>query len=223
MTQNGIRPEGMSHLITTGLSECTKLEVLDMQDNTFTFKGATALSKAIKGWPFLKELGVGDSLLGARGSIKLFESFGDGHNEKLEILRLQYNDINPAGVKAVLQAAKNGLPNLRRIELNGNKFEEEDPSVEALSELLSERKDEHAQEDDSEDHWGLDELDELEGEDSDEEEEEEQDKDNEDNGDDEDSREKLLKDADTAEDQPVSQKTDTDVDDLADALKKTEI
>ena len=223
MTQNGIRPEGMSHLITAGLSKCTKLEVLDMQDNTFTFRGATALSKALRGWPTLIELGVGDSLLGARGSIIVFEALGDEHNEKVEILRLQYNDINPAGVKAVLQAAKNGLPNLRRVELNGNKFEEEDPSVEALLELLSERKYEHAKDDDSEDHWGLDELDELEGEDSDEEEEEDQEDDNEDIGEDEVSQEKLLKDADEAEDQPVSQKKDADVDDLADALKKTEI
>ena len=217
MTQNGIRPEGISHLISSGLSKCSGLEILDMQDNTFTFRGATVLAKALSGWSNLKELGVGDSLLGGRGAIKVFESLGSGQNKKVELLRLEFNDINPAGVKALLQAAKEGLPRLRRVELNGNKFEEEDDSVEGLSELLSERKDEEGKTSDPEDDWGLGDLDELEGEDSDEEEEDAED------DEDEDEREKMLKDADKAEDEPVSQKQDQDVDELANMMKKTEI
>lgn len=216
MTQNGIRPEGISHLIASGLSKCTNLEVFDLQDNTFTYKGANALSKAVKGWSNLRELGVGDDMLGARGSVKVFEALGEGSNNSVEVLRLQFNDITPPGVKALLQTAK-GLSALRRIELNGNKFEEEDPSIEALSELLSHRKDQNGKESDPDDHWGLDELDELEGEDSDEEEEDiEEDEE-------EDVREKLLKDQDDAEDGPVSQEKDADVDELAKTLEKTGI
>jgi Ran GTPase-activating protein 1 len=218
MTQNGIRPEGISHLITAGLSKCVGLEVLDMQDNTFTFTGATALAKALTGWSSLKELGVGDDLLGGRGAVKVFESLASGQTEKVEVLRLEYNDINPAGIKALLQAAKQGLPRLRRVELNGNKFEEEDDSVEALSELLSERKEEQGKDSDPENHWGLGDLDELEGEDSEEEEEGAEEEEEE-----EEEREKLLADADKAEDEPVSQKNDVDVDELANILKKTEI
>ncbi|KAI1612074.1 hypothetical protein EDD36DRAFT_273548 [Exophiala viscosa] len=221
MTQNGIRSEGISHLISSGLSHCDSLEVLDMQDNTFTFQGARALAKAVEGWSGLKELGVGDDLLGGRGAIKVFEALGEGNNEKIEILRLQYNDINPAGVKALLQAAKDALPKLRRVELNGNKFEEEDPSIEGLAELLSERKDEAGKDDDAEDHWGLDELDELEGEDSDEEEEEELEEEEEDEEEQDKAREKLLKEDDEAEEQPVTQKKDAEVDDLASKLEKT--
>jgi Ran GTPase-activating protein 1 len=216
MTQNGIRPEGIVHLISSGLAKCAGLEVFDLQDNTFTFKGASALSKAVSGWTNLKELGVGDDMLGARGSIKVFEAIGESSNKNIQILRLQFNDITPASLKVLLQSAK-AIPSLRRIELNGNKFEEDDPSVEALSELLSERKDEQGKDDEPEDHWGLDELDELEGEDSDEE-----DEDIEEN-DDEEIREKLLKDQDDAEDAPVSQKKDQDVDDLATELEKTGI
>ena len=217
MTQNGIRPEGISHLITSGLSKCANLEVFDLQDNTFTFKGAIALSKAVKGWSKLKELGVGDDMLGGRGSIKVFEALGEGSNTSVEILRLQFNDITPAGLTTLLQTAKS-LPSLRRVELNGNKFEEDDPSVEKLSELLSERKDDKGKDDDPDDHWGLDELDELEGEDSEEEEEEEVEEEEA-----EEEREKLLKEADEAEDQPVSQKKDADVDELATKLAKTGI
>lgn len=217
MTQNGIRPEGISALIGSGLSHCTKLEVLDMQDNTFTVVGAGALAKAVKGWSNLKELGIGDSLVGARGSIKVFESLGQGNNKLVEIVRLQYNEITPPGVKALLQATKDGLPALRRVELNGNKFEEDDPNIEDLAALLSERKEENGKDDDPEDHWGLDELDELEGEDSDEEEEDEV------ADEEEDVREKVLKDADDAEKSNVAQRQDADVDALAEALKKTKV
>ncbi|KIX01258.1 uncharacterized protein Z518_08983 [Rhinocladiella mackenziei CBS 650.93] len=217
MTQNGIRPEGIWHLISSGLSTCSNLEVLDMQDNTFTLKGARALASALKGWSGLKELGVGDDLLGGRGAIKVFEALASGSNDKIEILRLQYNDIHPAGVKALLQAAKNGLPELRRIELNGNKFEEDDPSVEALAELLRERRDEKGKDEDLDDHWGLDELDELEGEDSEEEEGGEEAEEEEE----EEAREKLLKEADEAENENVTLKKDAEVDELAKAFEKT--
>jgi Ran GTPase-activating protein 1 len=217
MTQNGIRPEGISHLITAGLSRCSQLEVFDLQDNTFTFKGASALAKAVKGWEKLVELGVGDDMLGNRGSTKVFEALAEGSNKQVQILRLQFNDITPVGLKVLLQTAKQ-IESLRRIELDGNKFEEEDESLEALSELLSERKDERGSDSDPEDHWGLGELEDLEGVDSDEEEEAEESEDEA-----EDVREKLLKDDDEAENATVSQKKDADVDDLAKDLEKTSL
>ena len=217
MTQNGIRPEGISHLLSAGLSHCKELEVLDMQDNTFTMPGSTALAKALPGWSNLIELGVGDSLLGSRGAVKVFEVLAQGHNKNTQILRLQYNDITAPGVKAMHQAAKEGLPKLRRVELNGNKFNEDDPSIESLTELLSERKDVSGKDSDPEDHWGLDELDELEDEDSDEEDEEEAE------DEDDDAAERILKEADEEEDENVALKEDKDVDDLAKDLGKTSI
>ncbi|KIX92826.1 uncharacterized protein Z520_11489 [Fonsecaea multimorphosa CBS 102226] len=221
MTQNGIRPEGISHLITSGLSKCENLEVLDMQDNTFTLKGAQALANALNGWSNLKELGVGDDLLGARGAIKVFESFSGGGNESVEILRLQYNDITPAGVKSLLRAAKHDLPRLRRVELNGNKFEEEDPSIEELAALLSDRRDELGKDEDPEDHWGLDELDELEGEEDEEDEEEEEAE--EEDEEQEELAERILKEAEEAEGEKVAEKKDKEVDELANALEKTHV
>jgi Ran GTPase-activating protein 1 len=214
MTQNGIRPEGISHLINAGLSKCSKLEVLDMQDNTFTFKGATALAKAFSGWPKLRELGVGDDLLGGRGAVNVFEALGSGNSKKIEVLRLEFNDINPAGLKALVKAARDGLPLLRRVELNGNKFEEDDDGAEALAELLSERKDERGLNSDPENHWGIGDLDELEGEESDEEDEAEEE---------DDETGKLLTDDDEAENEPVPHKSDADDDELGSILKSTGI
>lgn len=233
MTQNGIRQEGVSHLLREGLSHAKGLEVLDLQDNTFTIKGATALAEALPSWPDLKELGIGDCLTGARGFIRVAEALGKGKNKNVEVLRLQFNDIDSKGVKALLGAVKAGaLPRLRRVELNGNKFQEDDSSVEALREILDERKEEAGNDDDDpEDHWGLDELDELEDEDSEAEEEDDEDEEGEEDEDDkkltvdeeDDLKDKVLHEADQAESENVSQKKDSDVDALADTLKKTEI
>jgi len=210
MVQNGIRQEGISHLLTDGLSHINGLQVLDLQDNTFTIMGSRALAKVTPGWSNLAELGVGDSLLGAKGGILVAEALGKGENKKLETLRLQYNDINAKGLGVFALAAKESLPALQKIELNGNKFSEDDISIMKLRELLDERKE--ASKEAMEDDWGLDSLSDLDDDDDDEEDEEE-----------EELREKLIEDAEEAQEEPVIQKNDKDVDDLAIFLSKAEI
>ncbi|RAO68355.1 uncharacterized protein BHQ10_004367 [Talaromyces amestolkiae] len=222
MTQNGIRQEGISLLLKDGLSHASELEVLDLQDNTFTLLGSSALAKVVQGWASLRELGVGDCLLSARGGVKVAQALAAGKNEKVEILRLQYNDINAEGVKQFLFAAKNSLPALKRVELNGNKFLEEDANIEELRVLLEKRQEEQGTDEDAEDAWGLDELDELE-EDEEEDEEDEQDEEEEEEELKTHLADKILKETIRAEDEPVSQKKDDDVDALADALGKTGI
>ena len=231
MVQNGIRQDGISHLLAEGLVWCEELEILDLQDNTFTITGARALSQVVEGWTKIKELGIGDSLLGSRGAVLFAEALGKGNNALLEVLKLQYNEIDIKGVKALLVVAKDKLVKLRRVELNGNKFSEDDEPVEGLRLLLEERKENSH---DAEGEWGLDQLSDLEEESDEEEEEEEEEED--DDGVDEDEeaekeeqeyaeerRETILKDADQEEAQKVSQKKDDDVDALADSLGKTEI
>ncbi|KXT04705.1 hypothetical protein AC578_2071 [Pseudocercospora eumusae] len=219
MVQNGIRQEGIAQLIQHGLSNCAELDTLDLQDNTFTALAAKTLSTIVPSWTQIRDLGVGDCLLSARGGRMLGEALAKAGNKKLEVLRLQYNEIDTKGLKAISEAAQgSALPRLRRVELNGNKFAEEDPSIEKLREVLENRKEEKAEkypgvDEDDEDNWGIDELDELDDDDDDEEEEDEV----------EDEEEKVVKDADTAEDEPVAAKTDKDVDELANALDKTEI
>ena len=220
MVQNGIRQEGIVALLRDGLSNCTKLEVLDLQDNTFTALGSRALADAVGKWRDLIELGVGDCLLGARGGVMVAEALRKGENKKLEVLRLQYNEIDARGVRALADAAKlkDALPKLRRVEINGNKFSEEDNAVEELREVLNGRREAaDGGEDEDDENWGVDELDDLEDEDSDDEEDE--DEDDEEDG----EAEKITKDADIAEDEPVAQKKDRDVDELANMLDKTEL
>ncbi|RYP63828.1 hypothetical protein DL770_009292 [Monosporascus sp. CRB-9-2] len=218
MVQNGIRQEGISHLLSEGLSRATGLKVLDLQDNTFTIKGAKALAKVTPLWTEIRELGIGDSLLSAKGGVLFAEALARGQNKKLEILRLQYNDITALGLKGFADAAKNALPALKKIELNGNKFAEDDVSILALQELLEERKEKFGGDVVDEDAWGIDSLSDLEELDSDEEEEEEEGE-----AEPEEKAEKLLKDAEEAREEPIVQVKDQEVDALAKKLEKTEI
>jgi Ran GTPase-activating protein 1 len=216
MVQNGIRQEGISHLLTEGLRHAKGIEVLDLQDNTFTLMGAKALASVAPGWTEIQELGVGDSLLSAKGGLAVAAALAKGENTKLEVLRLQYNDITAKGLEAFQKAAKDALPALKKIELNGNKFSEEDQSVMLLRELLEGRKEKFAGEVVVEDDWGLDSLSDLEEESEEEEEEEEEEEA-------EELREKLLEEAEEAQEEPVALKKDEDVDELAEELKKAAI
>ncbi|KAK0731810.1 hypothetical protein B0H67DRAFT_597625 [Lasiosphaeris hirsuta] len=213
MVQNGIRQEGISHLIGEGLIHAKGIKVLDLQDNTFTLLGAKALAKVTPGWTEILELGIGDSLLGPKGGVLLSKSLAKGKNEKLETLRLQFNEINASGLKGLAAAAKDALPALKKIELNGNRFSEDDESIIALQELLEERKEALGGDVVIEDDWGLDSLSDLE-EASDEEEEEDEV---------EELAEKLIKEAEEAQEEPVVQVKDAEVDALAKALEKTSI
>ena len=222
MTQNGIRPEGITRLLRDGLGKAKGLKTLDLQDNTFTVKGATALADIVTGWKEMIELAAGDCLLGSRGAIKVANALAKGENKKLKTLKLFYNEINAEGLKQITFAAETALPALQRVELNGNKFLEEDLSVLKLQEVLEDRRETAGAEEDDE-AWGLDELDELE-EDEDDDEEEGSDEEEHEEEDEEDAEaERTLKDADEAENEKVSQKKDQNVDELAEQLGKTEL
>ena len=214
MVQNGIRQEGISHLLTDGLRHAKGIRILDLQDNTFTLMGAKALATVLPGWTEIQELGVGDSLLSAKGGVLVAAALAKRGNAKLEVLRLQYNDITAKGLEGFAKAAKEALPALKKIELNGNKFSEEDPSLVELKVLLEERKEKVAGDVVLEDDWGLDSLSGLESEDEDEDEEDEEEEEA------EELREKLLEDAEEAQEEPVAQKQDKDVDDIAAELGK---
>ncbi|KAH7413197.1 putative Ran GTPase-activating protein 1 [Cadophora sp. MPI-SDFR-AT-0126] len=219
MVQNGIRQEGISHLLTDGLRHAKGIKVLDLQDNTFTILGARALASVAPGWTEVQELGIGDSLLGAKGGVLFANALAKGQNKKLELLRLQYNDITAKGLEAFTAAATDGLPALKKIELNGNKFSEEDLSLMKLRELLEARKEELGGDVVVEDDWGLDSLSDLE----DDSEDEDEDESEEEEVEAEELRERLVQGAEEAQEDVVVQKQDKDVDALATKLQKTEI
>lgn len=212
MVQNGIRQEGIQVQLRDGLKHCAELRVLDLQDNTFTRTGAKVLADVLPGWTQLKELGVGDCYLKTRGMVIVGESLQKGKNATLEVIRAQYCDFDSRGLKALITAAESGaLPNLRRVELNGNVLDEEDPGIEKLRDILNDRREKVGAEEG--DDWGLDELDELE--------EPESEPEAEDEAEDEDEIDQALKQSDEAENEKVAPEKDKEVDDLADQLGKT--
>ena len=210
MMANGIRQEGVTHLIKEGLRHARGLKLLDLQDNTFTAMGARALAAVVDQWEELQELGLNDCFLSARGGVMLVEALRQGKNQGLEVLRLQYNDIDSKGIQS-LADAQNKLLKLRRLELNGNKFNEDDVNLDRLKDVLHERREKFGPplEEGEHDDWGIDELDELEEESEEEEEYVE--------GETESER------ADEAEDENVPQEESKAVDDLAEILGKSGI
>lgn len=212
MVQNGIRSEGITHLFTDGLNKAASLQVLNMQDNTFTRTGSKALASAVQGWPELQELDVGDCFLTTKGWNHISRALAKGQNGKLEILRIQFNEIKAAGIQSLSEFAEASLPKLRRLELDGNKLSEEDPSILKLQEILEDRKGDF-----EDDEWGIGDLDELDDESEEESSEEEEELER------EKLAETLVKEAEEAQEEPTVQVQDSEVDKLAKKLEKTEI
>lgn len=157
--QNGIRPSGISKLITFGLNSLENLKVLDLQDNTFTLPGSYALSENIASWPQLIELNVNDCLLKSKGSKLFLDKLGEiSDKSKLQILRLQYNELESDSLESLVKFLPN-LNDLSLLELNGNRFEEDSELIEKINSIFEEKS-----------LGELDELDDLEEPDSDEEE-----------------------------------------------------
>lgn len=204
MPQNGIRPDGI-RTIVQGLQDCKNLRHLDLQDNTFTVKGSKALAKALPSWPQLEVLNVSDCLLSKKGGVAVFTALEKGQNKQLKELLLQYNEIQADGVQILAKAIQSHLNLLEKLELNGNKFEEDHEVVEILKEALATWDHEDA----------LDELDEMEDIDSDEEDEEDSD---------EESETELVKEAEEAEaKEPKVKVNPAEDEDLAEKLAKTHI
>lgn len=163
LPQNGIRQEGIEHLLLNGLSNSPAIEKLDLQDNTFTVQGGRALAKVVSQWPSIRDIGISDCLLSAEGT----ELFANALLElepltTLESLRLQYNEIEVPALEKLIQAIELKAPNLKFLELNGNKFPEDHDIVDTITALFEDRG-----------FGELDELDDMEV-DSDEEESEEE-------------------------------------------------
>ncbi|WFD20031.1 Ran GAP Rna1 [Malassezia caprae] len=150
MYQNGIRMEGVK-AICEGLSHCKDLEVLDLQDNTATFRGSHAVATALPNWPNLRVLNLSDCLLKSRGGGLLFETLSYGHNKKLEALHVQYCDLDRKSLHKLGEAIELHLSELTVLEINGNFADEDDPSINKIIAALEK--------------WGksdaLDELDEM--------------------------------------------------------------
>ena len=211
MPQNGIRPEGITLILRDGIAHNRELKILDLQDNTFTLHGALALADILPGLRELMDLGVGDCLLSPRGGVIVAKALKSGSNKNLEFLRLQYNEIESNGAKEFLAAVKLGLPVIKMVEFNGNKFAEDDEVVEEFRTIFLERG-----------FGELDELDDME-EVSEDEEEEEYESEGEGIGRATAARDILNKQTKEEEEEDVALEEDRETDELADMLGKARI
>lgn len=181
MVQNGIRMEGIASL-AKGLRKCPNLEVLDLQDNTAAIVGSRAIASSLKYWPNLKELNLSDCLLRPKGALLIMEALKEGHNQKLEILKLQSDEVDAKAVEVLADAVRLHLKRLSVVELNGNRVEADDESMVKLREALEANGFEDA----------IDEIDDVEEVDEEEEEEEEEELESEDEDEQNELHEKVL-------------------------------
>lgn len=127
--------EGITAL-AAGLAQNPNLTTLDLQDNTLSVDGSLAVSRALPVWKDLKELNLSDCFLTRRGGIALATALQNGSSPDLEVLRLQYGEMDKRSFEILAKAIKLHLPGLKTVELNGNLVDAEDESVEKIREAL---------------------------------------------------------------------------------------
>ncbi|EJD51975.1 Ran GTPase activator [Auricularia subglabra TFB-10046 SS5] len=161
LPQNGIRAEGISQIVR-GLAACPKLRILDLQDNTFCKRdaepgseppnGTRVLASALPSWPGLEILNVSDCILGCRESVALMLALGKGATKKLQVLKMQYDELDSRALELLAKAIHEHLSELTTLEINGNIADPEDECIENIRAALDSHG--HAE--------ALDELDDME-------------------------------------------------------------
>ncbi|KAH9463844.1 hypothetical protein Pst134EA_015925 [Puccinia striiformis f. sp. tritici] len=117
--QNDIRNDGWDPIMS-GLSHCSKLQILNMWDNTATEKGSKAVANALLHLSDLRELNLGDCLLKPRGGAMIARALKLGNNPGLEHLKLSGSEIDEEAVGLLVEYVKGFGSKLKKVELNDN-------------------------------------------------------------------------------------------------------
>lgn len=135
--QNGIRMEGIETIVSRGLSVNTTLQVVDLQDNTATLRGAKAVAKALPYWHDLRELQLSETLLRPKGAALIIQALRKGNHAHLSKLGLAFCDIPARELSVLADTIQEQQWNLTAVDVNGNFAEEEGPELDALRQALS--------------------------------------------------------------------------------------
>jgi Ran GTPase-activating protein 1 len=143
MPQNGVREDGIIAL-ARGLSKCTGLRTLDLQDNAFNVDGSelgtTAMAEALPLWQDLEFLNFSDCVLCNEGEVPaLVKVLASGSHAKLHTLQLQNNNLDAQTAALLAETVSARLPALTRLELQWNEIEEDDEALETLADTLKAR------------------------------------------------------------------------------------
>ncbi|KAI8055137.1 hypothetical protein BDF22DRAFT_370618 [Syncephalis plumigaleata] len=133
MPQNGIRPDGIVTLLG-GLGKCTTLRYLDLQDNTFTAKGAMALAKVLPVWTELERLNIGDCMLNPDGALEVAKALNVARPSLL-YLNMTYAEMDDKGA-LTLAGALLSMPGMKQLELDGNRFKNDSAAADAIRDAL---------------------------------------------------------------------------------------
>lgn len=152
--QNGIRPRGIMSLIHYGFKFNTQLEILDLQDNTFTATASKTLADTLPIWKdSLKELNLNDCLLKEAGSDLVFDVILKEKFPHLHTLKFEYNEMNQETLENKLCKAleEGNLPELKELQINGNRLDEDSEAIDTLQAKFEEMEIDDFEEVDSED------------------------------------------------------------------------
>ncbi|THH26823.1 hypothetical protein EUX98_g7363 [Antrodiella citrinella] len=139
MTQNGIKPDGISALVR-GIAACTGLVHLNLQDNTFGEKGSLAAAEVLKSWPLLETLNFADCVIGQEGDVSpIVPVLLSGSNTKLTVLQLANNNMDSQSFALFAEGIQEHLPALKTFEVFWNEVEEDDEGIVSLSGTMTKR------------------------------------------------------------------------------------
>lgn len=129
MPQNGIRMDGIAAL-AKGLAQCPNIKHLDLQDNTFSKVGSDAMARALSKWKDLEVLNFSDCVLAQEIEEGLeisavIKAISEGHNQKLQSLQLQNNNLESSSF-AILAQGVSRLLKLKTLELQWNEVDDQD-------------------------------------------------------------------------------------------------
>eukprot|EP00834_Sanchytrium_tribonematis_P003265 NODE_121_length_17861_cov_0.498480.p2 type:complete len:333 gc:universal NODE_121_length_17861_cov_0.498480:14746-15744(+) len=136
--QNGIRPESikiLSHTLRGSSAEtgCKKLEILDLQDNSFMWEGSEAFAdQLLPNLKQLKELNIGECLTKDKGGCYILQQIVK--LKELQVVDMTYNELNMKSLGFI-----NGNVEYfkeREIKLNGNVFDGEGELALKLMDLI---------------------------------------------------------------------------------------
>ncbi|KAI6190391.1 hypothetical protein M3Y97_00112600 [Aphelenchoides bicaudatus] len=103
LPQNGIRVGGIAELARSKyylydhrrIGTSQNLKVLNLNDNTFTARGARVMARAIRNIEScLEVVDFGDCLCRA-GAIEIIEALADNHSETIQVIDLSGNELTP--------------------------------------------------------------------------------------------------------------------------------
>lgn len=122
ITQNGIKSDGMTAILTSLADSCPNLTTLYINDNWLKRESTPALCKLFFKCPQLKELDMSDLNMGQENATAAFMALKESEQagEKLEIIRCNYNDIDAVTLARRCLEILLEKPALKEVSFIGN-------------------------------------------------------------------------------------------------------